>query len=152
MVVREREAAEAIAAWLSDKGFPTELVIVGDIAAPVGGLGLEEIPPPELEVRVVNPDHAEPARQAIADHREAIAELRAIQDRRANRTGTTTAVCEDCGKSSEWPAAEMGTTQVCPHCHNYMDVPDPDEQWDDMDFEAAGEEETEEKPAEGQGQ
>jgi hypothetical protein len=28
----------------------------------------------------------------------------------------------------------MGTTEVCPHCGAYMDVPDPDDDWSDMDF------------------
>ena len=28
----------------------------------------------------------------------------------------------------------MGKTEVCPHCGQYMDVPDPDENWDDVDF------------------
>ena len=60
--------------------------------------------------------------------------LREREAKRASRTGTVTAVCEDCGKESEWPATAMGTTQTCPHCHCYMDVPDPDENWDDVDF------------------
>lgn len=136
LVVKDRVAAEAVAAWLADKGFPAELAVVGEIAAPVGGLGLEEVPPPELEVRVVNPDHAEPARQAITEQREALAEARAVAERRAQRTGTVTATCEECGKPSEWPAAEMGTTQDCPHCGAYMDIPDPDDNWDGVDFEA----------------
>jgi hypothetical protein len=58
-----------------------------------------------------------------------------------------TATCEDCGKSSEWPAAVMGTTEVCPHCGGYMDIPDPDDDFSGMDFgedeDAEAEEETE---------
>ena len=58
----------------------------------------------------------------------------------AKRTGTVTATCEDCGKSSGVAAAKMGTTEVCPHCGGYMDIPDPEEDWSDVDFgEAEGE-------------
>ena len=28
----------------------------------------------------------------------------------------------------------MGTTEICPHCNGYMDIPDPDEDWSDVDF------------------
>ena len=64
---------------------------------------------------------------------------------RSTRTGTVEAVCEECGKSSQWPASQMGTTQDCPHCHNYMDVPDPEENWDEVDFEEGEGEEGEEE-------
>ena len=57
-----------------------------------------------------------------------------IREKRASRTGTTTAICEDCGKSSDWPASAMGTTELCPHCQHYMDIPDPDEDWGGVDF------------------
>jgi hypothetical protein len=28
----------------------------------------------------------------------------------------------------------MGTTENCPHCTQYMDIPDPDDDWGDVDF------------------
>ena len=57
-----------------------------------------------------------------------------------------TATCEDCGKPSEWPAVTMGTTDLCPHCGAYMDIPDPDDDWSDVDFGAPeGDEEEEAK-------
>lgn len=139
MAVPERTIGEAVTELLTKKGFPAELAIVGQFAAPAGGLGLEEVPPPELVVRVLDVAHAEGARQAIDTERQAIADLRATAAKRQARTGTVTAACEDCGKSSEWPAVDMGTTQVCPHCTGYMDVPDPDEEWDESEY-AGGEE------------
>lgn len=33
-----------------------------------------------------------------------------------------TSECEECGASSEFPAAQNGTTQNCPKCHAFMDV------------------------------
>ena len=90
---------------------------------------------PEFEVWVTDPEHAEPARALVAEQREGVAALREREAKRAGRTGAVTAVCEECGKSSDWPAAEMGKTQECPHCGLYMDVPDPDEDWSGVDFE-----------------
>jgi hypothetical protein len=139
LTVEEIGTARALADWLTDKGFPAEVVTPGAVATPGDSLGLSEETFPGIEVRVVKPEHVEPARQAIAEQKEALDEIRALHQKRASRTGTTTAVCEDCGKASGWPAAEMGTTQTCPHCGRYMDVPDPDEKWDDVDFEAEDE-------------
>jgi hypothetical protein len=73
--------------------------------------------------------------------------LREIRDQRSNRTGTVTAVCEECGKSSEWPATIMGTTETCPHCAAYMDIPDPDDDWAEVDVgEAEEADKAEEEP------
>jgi hypothetical protein len=36
----------------------------------------------------------------------------------------------------------MGTTETCPHCTGYMDIPDPDDDWSGVDF---GDPEGEEK-------
>lgn len=71
-----------------------------------------------------------------------------IREKRAARTGTVTATCEDCGKPSEWPASSMGTTESCPYCGSYMDVPDPDDDFSGIDFgdaEEDGEKEGEAK-------
>jgi hypothetical protein len=89
--------------------------------------------PTGFEVVVVDPQKADDARQMLQDHAEAMAELKARQDARASRTSTVKAVCEECGAESEWPATAMGRTESCPHCTAYMDIPDPDENWDDLD-------------------
>lgn len=126
-------AARALAAWLTDKGFPADVFDPGPVV-PGDALGLTEAVAGGFEVRVVKPEQAADARAAVADQKEALAAVRAAQERRANRTGTVSAACEECGKASDWPAADLGTTQDCPHCGNYMDVPDPDEDWDGVDF------------------
>ena len=89
-------------------------------------------------------DQAQKAKDTLAEFLEFDAALREIRQRRASRTGTVTATCEECGKASEWPAVDMGSTQECPHCARYMDVPDPDEDWSDVDF---GTEDDETPPA-----
>lgn len=128
--------ANAVAEWLGLKGFPCEVVPPPPVPPAGDALGLTEPPPPVVEVRVLDVDQAAAAKGVIAEARE---EFRAVQERqltRAARTGTVTATCEECGKTSEWPAAQAGTTEDCPHCGAYMDIPDPegDGDWSGVDF------------------
>jgi endogenous inhibitor of DNA gyrase (YacG/DUF329 family) len=139
-VATELRAADEIGAWLGTKGFKCEVVPPENPAAPPDGLGLTEHAPPGIEIRVLDIDDAEKARQTIDEQREVMQAIRAAQERRANRTGTVTAACEECGKSSEWQASDMGSTQDCPHCGKYMDVPDPEDDWGDVDFGTEDEE------------
>jgi|SRR5581483_5590697 len=137
LTLPDRRAAELIAAWLTEKGFPAELVVPPMATGSSALTGeTEASAAPEFEVWVTKPEHAGPARALLEEQREGVAALREREAQRAARTGTVTAVCEECGKPSDWPAAEMGKTEVCPHCGQYMDVPDPDESWDDVDFGA----------------
>jgi hypothetical protein len=117
------------AAWLGEKGFLCEVVAPDppeEGAAPAAG----------VEIRVLDVDQAAKARDTIDLALEHVDRLR----KRLARTGTVTATCEECGKSSEWPAADMGSTQECPHCARYMDVPDPDDDWGDVDVGTEDEE------------
>ena len=150
VVVPEFAAARALAEWLTGKGFPAEAVPPAAVASPGNSLGLSAETFPGVEVRVLKPEHLEPARLAFIEQKEILEAARTREQIRAARTGTTTALCEECGKSSDWPAAEMGTTQDCPHCGGYMDIPDPDENWDGVDF-SAEDEETDDKPSEEEG-
>jgi hypothetical protein len=140
LVLPDRRAAELIAAWLTQKGHPAEVVLplMGTTASALTG-ETEAAVAPEFEVWVTNPDHVDPARALISEQREGLAALREQEEKRAARSGSVTAVCEECGRSSDWPASEMGRTEVCPHCGKYMDVPDPEDSWDDVDF-GSGEE------------
>jgi hypothetical protein len=76
-----------------------------------------------LEVWVRDADRADPARALLAAKE---AEVEAAQAAKAERTGTVTATCEECGGQTEFPAAAAGRTENCPHCRAYLDVPDPD--------------------------
>ena len=145
LVAPEMVGARALADWLTEKGFPAEPVMPSAIANPGDTLGLTEEAFTGVEVRVVKPEHVEPAKLAIAEMHEEVAAVRERQKKRAERTGTVTAICEECGKPSEWPASAMGTTETCPHCSSYLDVPDPDENWDDVDFSGEDDEDGEVK-------
>jgi hypothetical protein len=38
--------------------------------------------------------------------------------------GTVGATCEECGGAAEFPSAQGGSVQTCPHCRAYVDVPE----------------------------
>jgi hypothetical protein len=135
-VVEEMTAARQLAEWLTEKGFPASVEMPELVATPGDSLGITPESFTGYEVRVAMTEHAEPARQALEDLKEEVAARMEKVKKRSERTGTATAVCEECGKSSDWPATSMGTTETCPHCAAYMDVPDPEENWDDVDFGA----------------
>jgi hypothetical protein len=141
LVVAEPKAAELIAAWLTHKGVPAEPVSQPPSAVEDPLTHAQTPVPGEFQVWVAKAEQADEAREMLEDQRQGIEALRERESKRAGRTGTVSAECEECGQSSEWPAAEMGTTQDCPHCGKFMDVPDPDDDWGDVDF---GEDEADE--------
>jgi hypothetical protein len=145
-VAPDLRTADVIATWLGEKGFKCEVVAPDPPTVGTEGIGLEEPELPGVEIRVIDVDQAGTARDLIAEQREAVQAVRELQEKRATRTGTVTVACEECGKPSDWPAAEMGSTQECPHCARYMDVPDPDDDWGDIDF-GAPDDDTDPKPA-----
>ena len=149
MVAPDMGSGRSLAEWLTKQGFRAVAVEPNEVATPGDVLGISSESIAGVEVRIVDAEQVEAARQAISEHKELLEQLKTREEVRAARTGTTTATCEDCGQSSEWPAAEMGTTQTCPHCSHYMDVPDPEESWDDIDF-SAEESESDDPNAEGE--
>jgi hypothetical protein len=126
------KVAETVIEWLAAEGIAAELIVPRVTSDPL--TGLTEVPAEEeLEVRVIDVAKVEDARKLLSDAQRT-ARLHAIRDQRAKRTGTVAAVCEECGKPSEWPATAMGTTETCPHCTAYMDIPDPEDDWSGVDF------------------
>ena len=143
-VAPDLRLAGVLAAWFGEKGFPCEVVVPEHPAEAPDGIGLTAAAAPGVEVRVIDVDQAQAAKDTLAEYLEFDAGLRQLRERRASRTGTVSATCEECGKASEWPAVDMGSTQECPHCARYMDIPDPDDDWSDVDF---GSEDDEPPPA-----
>jgi hypothetical protein len=134
------EIAEAAVRLLAGEGIEAEVIVPPPQTAsgPILG-GTEMVEPDEFQIRVTDPAKADDANKFLGSV-ITLTKLRAIQEKRASRTGTVSVACEECGKTSDWPATAMGTTEVCPHCTAYMDIPDPDDQWADMDFGDAEEE------------
>ncbi|AMV26006.1 hypothetical protein VT84_16525 [Gemmata sp. SH-PL17] len=143
-VAPNSQVAEAVIRVLASKDIAAEIELPPP--APVSALtGMsDEAPIEEFPVVVTDPSKIKDALELLGAA-QSVAAFKAIQDKRASRTGTVTAVCEDCGKSSDWPAQKMGTTENCPHCGGFMDIPDPDEDWSDMDV---GTPEEDEEPEE----
>ncbi len=144
-VAESTQVADAVLGLLSSKGITAEVIStpMHTESMPITGMS-DAVVPNELQIRVIEESKIAEAKELL-DSAVAASAVKSVRDRRANRTGTMTAECEECGKTSEWPATAMGTTENCPHCGAYMDIPDPDENWDDMDFGDSddGEEETE---------
>ncbi|HSQ58219.1 MAG TPA: hypothetical protein VLM40_21015 [Gemmata sp.] len=133
-VADDPKLADAVIQLLASKGIEAEAVSQPGHAQtdPLTG-ATEGVVPEDFEIRVADPKKADEAKQLLTE--TVAAEMRrSIRERRASRTGTTTATCEDCTKPSDWPATAMGTTEICPHCGGYMDIPDPEDVWGGMDF------------------
>ena len=137
-LAQDQTTATVVADLLIAHGFPVEVVSGGVLGQVDDSLGFNETLPPGLEIRLTDPSQIEAATALISTKQ---AELTASLRKQRNITGPLTAVCEECGKSSEWAVEEMGTTQDCPHCGSYLDVPDPDVDWKGLDFGAEDEEE-----------
>jgi hypothetical protein len=141
------KVSETVVEWLAAEGIAAEVIVPRSSTTTDPLTGLTEAPPEvELEVRVIDVAKVDDARKLLSDVQRT-ARLREIRERRSNRTGTVTAVCEDCGKSSEWPASAMGTTDFCPHCQAYMDIPDPEDDWAEVDVGESEESDETEDPA-----
>ncbi len=139
-VAQSLELAEAAVKLLAGEGIAAEVIVPPPRAESQLITGVTDmVEPDEFQIRITDPAKADDANKFLGSV-IATAKLQAIRDKRANRTGTVTVACEECGKSSDWPATEMGTTENCPHCGAYMDIPDPDDQWSGMDFGEAEEE------------
>jgi hypothetical protein len=54
---------------------------------------------------------------------------------RPSDDGPVEAECEDCGKTSVFPAKHRGTVQNCPFCGAYLDVGGPGDDWEEAERE-----------------
>jgi hypothetical protein len=79
-----------------------------------------------LEVWVINENDLSQARTILGEFE---AQQRIAQQEKLS-LGPVEAVCEECGKSSTFPAAKRGTVQDCPHCAAYLDVPGGEDEID----------------------
>jgi hypothetical protein len=118
-VYRASDVAEAdiVSAWLADQGInahvtnrnPAMNLYVPSVVSPKG-----------IEVFVVDPDQAERAKALVHDHLE---QRKEKTDKPASGR-TIEAVCEECTVVTRFPFQQRGTVQTCPHCGQYIDVPE----------------------------
>ena len=144
-VADDIKVAEAVIQFLASQNIPAEVYGEPTKTVSEAVTGVSEILPADrFEIRVTEPKKISDARDLLTSAERA-AIIRSVQEKRLQRTGTVTAICEECGKSSEWAAATMGTTERCPHCDAYIDIPDPDDDWSGVDFGKSEEDEDAEK-------
>jgi hypothetical protein len=91
-----------------------------DDATPVGawmfGL-LPEIHKPQVWV---DRRDAERARQIVDDFETTAAQQRA----KVAESPPISVVCEECGRTTDFPASQLGSVESCAHCGAYVDVGD----------------------------
>jgi endogenous inhibitor of DNA gyrase (YacG/DUF329 family) len=132
-VAENLKLAEAVIQLLAANDIPAEAIVSPTQleAEPITGM-TDALAAQEFAIRVTDATKIVAARDLLSSA-ESAAAVQAIREKRLQRTGMVTAICEECGKASEWPAETMGTTDTCPFCSAYMDIPDPDDDWSDVD-------------------
>lgn len=95
---------------------------VSQVGTWVGGL-VPEIHKPQVYVERSEVERATPI---LVEYERRAKELRATEG-----DGQPIDVeCEECGGAAQFPAAQMGSVQSCPHCGAFVDV-GGDESWDE---------------------
>jgi hypothetical protein len=120
--------AETLAAYLSGQGVAAEVIEPHTLGGLDGLNFITGIGARGLEVWVHDPAAVTRARELLEARAESLAAREA-------RLGFVETECEECGARVKFPASEAGTVQDCPNCHAYLDVPDPDESWDEDDYD-----------------
>jgi hypothetical protein len=112
------EEADIVVAWLADRGvlsFVKNRNVIATVYVPFATA------PKGIEVCVLDGEQAKRARELLAEHAD---ELRRrpqpIPPGKVFR-----AVCEECGRPTDFPSELFGSVQTCPHCRANMDVNEP---------------------------
>ena len=80
----------------------------------------------------IDESNVEAARPLIAEYeRERLRRRPAPQRSHDSETETVDALCEECGKTTAFPASQKGTVQDCKFCGAYVDVGDEPVDWAD---------------------
>ena len=80
----------------------------------------------------VDESNVEAAQPLLADYEHEVVRRRAtVNAAQAAETGSIDVVCEECEKTTAFPASKKGTTQDCSHCGAYVDVGDEPYDWAD---------------------
>jgi len=109
--------ADIVAAWLDDQGITVHVKnrhAAGTMQTPL------IVAPKGIEVCVIDPEQVERAEALVREHLE-------HRKQKANEPAmgrTIEAVCEECGKASRFSFEQRSTVQTCPHCRQYLDVPE----------------------------
>ena len=111
------DEADVVVAWLADH----DVTAVIPDRHTTQTLGLPNLIPSSIEVCVADEAQYNRALALIAEHEQTLAQHVAS----AVPTGSLEITCDNCGKKFDVPSREIGHVVDCPHCHEYVDVPDP---------------------------
>jgi hypothetical protein len=117
-VYRAADLAEAdiVAAWLEEQGITVHVkdrLVIGMLHTPLA------YAPGGVEVCVVDAAQVDRAKELLRKH----AGESAVKKLNDAAGPDIEAACEECGKASRFPFAQRGSVQTCPHCKQYLDVP-----------------------------
>ncbi len=130
--------AELVASWLQGQGIEARVMDQSTLGG-LEGLTIWSstgVSARGIEVWVLDPEQAPRALELLAER-----EAERVARRESADVGPVAAVCEECGLTTTFPGAQRGTTQQCPHCAAYLDVPGGEEEWE-ADQEGEPEEES----------
>jgi hypothetical protein len=113
--------AHLVCGLLQDAGIPAVVIEdVSQVGVWLGGM-VAEIHKPQVWIERADIERARPV---LTDYDRRNADRQAAERGTGEAGPPVVVVCEECGKRSEFPAAQTGTVQSCPHCRAYVDVGD----------------------------
>jgi hypothetical protein len=119
--------AVTVAAYLTGQGITAEVMEPNTLGGLDGLNVITGIGARGMEVWVHDPATVPRARELLEVHGEK------LEAARETRAGFIETECEECGARIKFPASEAGTVQDCPNCGAYLDVPDPNDPWNEDD-------------------
>lgn len=114
--------AHVVCGLLIEAGVEAVVVEDNSLAGIWLGGTVAEIHKPQVWIERADSERARPV---LTDYERWAADRRVAKRVAAGADGPPVeVVCEECGTRSEFPAAQLGTIQNCPHCRAYVDVGD----------------------------
>lgn len=113
------DEANIVVAWLAERNIRA---IIPDVHT-TATLGLPNLIPGSIQVCVADPGQLDEARALLAEQKEALAQHVAG----VSESDLIDVVCPNCGETLSVERREAGHVLECPHCHEYVDAPDPTE-------------------------
>jgi endogenous inhibitor of DNA gyrase (YacG/DUF329 family) len=115
--------AQMVCGLLLDAGIEAQVIEDHSLAGLWVGGTMAEIHKPQVWIERADVERARPV---LTEYEERAAERRVAA---RDTSKVIDVLCEECGKTSQFPASQQGSVQSCPHCGAYVDV------GDDIEFE-----------------
>jgi hypothetical protein len=112
--------ATVVANWLEHEGVPAQVMDTMTLGGLDGLTAWTGVSARGIEVWALREDLVDRARELLAEHKDIQSTILAQKIAK----GRVSVQCEECGCASVFPADCRGTTDVCPRCGCYLDVPE----------------------------